>query len=162
MKAVPSTEQLLKIALLSDTVLYREAIAFIQKFVRGEGGEPLPSSQINGLLGVAESSKYDELYRFVTHQRDRDWPPRKRFLKTFYTGLEELLSVMQRKRLREDFLLQSGERSNESRRESGELMALLAREFIQHLVAENGLLLAEIEDRRRQQRQPNNRQPGRR
>lgn len=152
---MPSVAQLQKIWLLSDTVLYREAGDFIRKLVQEHDCDPLPTSQINGLLSIAESASYDALYQFVVHQRDRNWPPSKRDIKTFYTELELVLSQMQRRRLKEEFHLTSagdGKSVNEIRTEEKALMALLAREFIQHLVAENGLLLVEAEDRRRRDR----------
>ncbi len=142
---MPSVAQLQKIGLLSDTVLYDEAVHFMHKLVHDQHCEPLPASQVNGLLSIAEAFKYDELYRFVIHQRDRNWPPSKRDIKTFYTALEQVLSQMKRRRLREEFHLlseTSGRSVSDLRREADELLALLAREFIQHLAAENGVLAA--------------------
>lgn len=156
---MPSTAQLQKIALLSDTVLYHEAIAFIRKLVKEQECDPLPTSQVNGLLSIAESSSYDELYRFVVHQRDRNWPPSKRDIKTFYTALEQELSLMYRKRLKDEFLLLTQQNAQEIRKEANDIMALLAREYIQHLVAENGVLQAEVDDKRKQNR---NQRQGRR
>ncbi|HLG61483.1 MAG TPA: hypothetical protein VKY19_06100 [Ktedonosporobacter sp.] len=149
-----STAQLQKIALLSDTVLYNEAVAFIRKLVREQDCAPLPNSQVNGLFSIAESSSYDELYRFVVHQRDRNWPPSKRDIKTFYTALEQELSLMYRKRLKDEFLLLTQQNAQEMRKEANDVMALLAREYIQHLMAENGVLQAEAEadDKRKQNR----------
>ncbi|SRR6266566_3946378 len=150
-----STAQLEKIDLLSDTLLYDQAVSFIQRLVRVEHCNPLPTSQVTGLLNIAESFRYDELYRFVTHQRDRNWPPSKSDIKTFYSALEQVLSTMMRKSLREEFHLlteRPGASASEMRQEADALMARLAREFIQHLVAENGLIAAKMEDERRQQR----------
>lgn len=150
-----STAQLQKIDLLSDTLLYDEAVSFAQRMVRVEHCNPLPTSQVTGLLNIAESFRYDELYRFVTHQRDRNWPPSKSDIKTFYSALEQVLSLIMRKRLREEFHLlteRPGGNTGEMRQEADALMARLAREFIQHLVAENGLIAAKMDDERKQQR----------
>ncbi len=152
---MPSLAQLQKIGLLSDTVLYNEAVAFMHRLVRDQRCNPLPTSQVNGLLSIAEASRYDELYRFVVHQRDRNWPPSKRDIKTFYTALEQVLSQMQRRRLREEFHLLAdvdGRSISDLRHEADELLALLAREFIQHLVAENGVLAAAADDERARRR----------
>jgi hypothetical protein len=156
---MPTHTQLQKIWLLSDTVLYAEAVAFMRRLVRDQGCNPLPSAQVNGLLSIAESHRYDKLYEFVVHQADRDWPPGKRDIKTFYAALEETLTNMQR-RLRGDFHLLGGARRSGSQDEADEqeLMALLAREFIQHLVAENGVLAIRPEGR---QQAPRNQQAGR-
>jgi hypothetical protein len=159
MSAMLSAAQMQKIWLLSDTVLYTEAVAFMRKLVREQDCYPLPASQVAGLLNMAGSAKYDELRRFVVHQRDRDWPPSKRDIKTFYSALEETLSLMQRKRLKDEFHLLTSEQGravNEMRQEVDELMAEVAREFIQHLAAENGLLAAEEADKRMKQ-QPSRR-----
>ena len=141
--------QLQKIWLLSDTVLYVEAVAFIQRLVDKEGCNPLPASQVNGLFSIAESSRYSELRQFVEHQRDRDWQPSKRDIKTFYTRLEQELTRMER-RLAVEFRLTKDENGRPvSDADENEMLALLAREFIQHFVAENGMIAAELEDQRR-------------
>ncbi len=152
---MPTPAQLQKIWLLSDIVLYPEAVSFMRKLVQDQECDPLPTSQVAGLLNVAESAQYDELYRFVVHQRDRNWPPSKRDIKTFYTALEEVLSLMQRKRLKDEFHLLVDERGrsvSDIRQETAALMALLAREYIQHLLAENGALAAKLDDERKKQR----------
>jgi hypothetical protein len=148
-----SREQLQKISLLSDTLLYPEAVAFIRRLVQEEDCDPLPTSQVTGLLSIAEASKYDELYRFVVHQRERNWPPSRSDIKKFYTELEKVLSLMQRKRLKDEFrLVTDGLSAGDARQESDTLMASLARDFIQHLVAENVLLAAEKSDVRARER----------
>ena len=152
---MPTPAQLQKIWLLSDIVLYPEAVSFMRKLVQDQECDPLPTSQVAGLLNIAESAQYDELYRFLVHQRDRNWPPSKRDIKTFYTALEEVLSLMQRKRLKDEFHLLPDERgrsASDIRQETAALMALLAREFIQHLLAENGALAAKLDDERKKQR----------
>jgi len=150
-----SKTQLQKIWLLSDTVLYPEAVSFIRKLVQEQGCDPLLANQVAGLLSIAEATRYDELRRFVLHQRDRNWPPSKRDIKTFYTALEEFLSLMQRKRLKDEFHLlpdTQGRPVSEARQELDEVMARLAREFIQHIVAENGLLAVQKAEERTRQR----------
>ena len=59
---------------------------------------------------------------------------------------------MRRKRLKDEFRLLDGINAGELKQETDALMALLAREFIQHLVAENGLVAAELADQRTHQR----------
>lgn len=154
-ESILTQAQLEKIWLLSDTVLYDEAVFFIRKLVREKGCNPLPNSQVSGLFSITESGKYAELRRFVEHQRDRNWPPSRRDIKTFYTALEEVFSLMQRKRLRDDFRLLTdaqGRSTEDIRQEVDALMALLTREFIQHLLAENGVLAAILADERARQR----------
>ncbi|HVB24686.1 MAG TPA: hypothetical protein VNG51_22300 [Ktedonobacteraceae bacterium] len=148
-----SEDQLQKIWFLSDTVLYPEAVAFIRRLVNDEQCSPLPTSQVKGLENIAESYKYDKLYHFVTHQRDRDWPVSKQSIKTLYTNLEKDFTIMKNRRLKDEFhLVSEGLNTQEARDEINALMAALAHEFIQHMVAENGLLdVAEREKRAREQ-----------
>ena len=162
---MPTLTQLQKIGLLSDTVLYPEAIAFIRRLVEKDGCNPLPTSQVNGLFSIAESSRYGELRQFVEHQRDRDWPPSKRDIKTFYTRLEQEFTRLER-RLDVEFHLTKDERGRTaSDADQNEMLALLAREFIQHVIAENGVIAADLEDqcRAKQYRsgQPQQRSGGR-
>jgi hypothetical protein len=138
-----SKEQVSAIGLLSDTILYPEAVALIRQLVRDEECDPLPTSQVTGLLNVAASATYNQLYTFVVHQRDRNWPASKSDIPKFYIALEKYLTTMQKKRLKDEFhLLTEGLNTKDAKDESDDLMAQLARNFIQHLVAENGLFVA--------------------
>lgn len=151
---MPTPAQLQHIWLLSDTVLYPEAVAFIRKLVQEQDCDPLPNAQVAGLLSIAESENYKALERFVKHQRDRNWPPSKRDIQTFYTELDERFSLMYRQRLRGEFHLlhdEPGNNASDLIKEADALMALLAREFIQHVVAENGVLAAQLDDERKRQ-----------
>jgi hypothetical protein len=148
-----TAKQLQKISLLADTVLYPEAVAFIRNLVKEEECDPLPPSQVTGLLNIAASSKYGELYTFVVHQRDRNWPQSRADIKKFYTALETYLTNMQKKRLKDEFrLVTDGLKTRDARQESEELMAALTHDFIQHFVAENSLLAAEIAEEKRAKR----------
>jgi hypothetical protein len=130
-------EQELKISLLSDTVLYPEAVTFMGRLT------PLPTSQIMGLLNNTRTPSYGQLNDYVIHQRDRNWEGNKRAIKVFYTELEKTLSQMQKNRMRQEFhLLAAQTRSQQATQEENEIMIALAREFIQHLVAENNLRAA--------------------
>lgn len=141
---MPSPEQMDILWNMSDEVLYPEAVAFIHRLVDDEDCMPLPASQVAGLLNIANASSYSELNRFIRHQCERDWQASKKDIKTFYTELDKLFTSIKNKRVREDFhLAQSGTNTKEINREIDELMALVAHEFIQHLITENALLLVE-------------------
>jgi len=145
-----STAQRQKIWVLSDTVLYSEAVTFMNWFVQEEGNSPLPISQVTGLLNIANASKYADLYIFVKHQRDRNWPESRSNIKKLYTELEKILTLIQKKRLKDEFqLVTDGLNAVDARQEVEELMALLAHEFIQHLVAENRMLTVKVQARNR-------------
>ena len=154
-----SEAQLQKIGLLSDTILYSEAVAFIRQLVDEQDCSPLPTTQVKGLQSIAESYQYDEVHRYIVHQFERNWPESKRSIKILYTELDRLFTTMKNKRLRDEFHLMGEERnSREARATEDALMAALAREFIQHMVAENGLLELEEKARRaREQRERTNR-----
>lgn len=148
-----SKEQAAKIGLLSDTVLYPEAVSLIQQLMRDEECDPLPTSQVTGLLNIAASATYDQLYTFVVHQRDRNWPASKSDIQKFYVALEKYLTLMQKRRLKDEFhLVTEGLNTRDAKQESDELMAQLAGSFIQHLVAENGLFVAAQTDARARER----------
>lgn len=137
---MPSTEQLQKIWVLSDRVLYPEAVAFLHRLIEEKECSPLASAQVNGLLGVANSSNYAELMRYIKHQRERDWPERKKDTKIFYEELEKVFTTMKNKRVKDEFQLTSqGLSHREAMAEIDELMVVLTQDFIQHLIAENGL-----------------------
>lgn len=141
---MPSSEQLQILWNLSDTVLYAEAVAFIRRLVYDEECMPLPATQVTGLLNISNASSYAELDRFIRHQRDRNWPESRKDIKTFYTQLDKLLADIKNRRLRDEFhLVQTKQNNKETIQEIDELMALLAHDFIQHLIAENGLLAVE-------------------
>jgi hypothetical protein len=151
---VLSQQQQQRIWQISDTVLYNEAPAFLHQFIRDKGGQPLPSAQMNGLLSVAKSSQYVELEQFIKHQRDRNWLASKIFIKTFYTELERVFTMMRSKRIREEFRLLSPDLTiSQMQQQANEVMAYLAYDFIQHLEAENRLLDAQNQDQRFQNRQ---------
>jgi hypothetical protein len=131
---MPSEERLRQLWNLSDEVLYPEAVAFLHRLINEQGCSTLPASQVMGLLNIAKTPVYSELDRFIRHQQERNWPESKKDIKIFYAELEKWLTAFRNKRLRETFHLERGGQ------EADELMVLLAREFIQHLVAENGVL----------------------
>lgn len=137
----------------SDETLYPEAVALLQRLVNEKECMPLPASQVAGLLNIANASSYSELSHFIRHQRERNWPESKKDIKVFYTELEERLTTFKKKWLPERFPLnQSGKSAKEVNLESDELMALVAREFIQHLMAENMLLITALRAERAKRR----------
>jgi hypothetical protein len=146
---MPSPAQMEILWNLSDEVLYPEAVAFIHRLIDEEDCMPLPASQVAGLLNIANASSYSELNQFIRHQCERDWQASKKDIKTFYTELDKLFTTLKNKRVREDFhLIASGTNTKEINKEIDELMALVAHEFIQHLITENMLLIAKKSDER--------------
>ena len=127
-----------KIWLVSDTILYLEAVTFMRELVEHEEVRQLPkNSQIMGLLNIIKSSKYDDVVDYINHQIERNVD------RVFYEKLRQALTALQRKRMQEEFqLVISQPMKREEDAEKKELMLLLAREFIQHVIAEHGMLQA--------------------
>lgn len=141
--------QVRKIGVISDTVLYPEAAALVKQLIENEECNPLPSSQITGLLSIASANTYTELYDFVLHQRDRNWTTSKRDIEKFYTELEKYLSDMARQRVKTEFqLIPEGLDTKQAKQMTETVMALLAKDFIQHFVAENNRLATYASRRR--------------
>lgn len=124
------------IYLLSDEQLYKQAVQFM-----GSIGRTLPSTQANGLLNVALDNTYDQLNQFITGQHQRKtWPSDAQHVKEFYFKL-----LQQLKRIEAYIPSITHERAGKlSLEDEQTLKALLAREFIQHLLAENAYLSRKV------------------
>jgi hypothetical protein len=127
-----------RIWLVSDTVLYPEAVIFMSELVEHEEVKQLPKdAQMMGLLNIIKSSKYDDVLDYINHQIVRNIDV------VFYKKLLQELKKMQQKRMQEEFQLiipQSPTQAENA--EKKELLLLLAREFIQHIIAESDMLQA--------------------
>ncbi len=127
-------KQLERIRLLSDETLYTEAIELMHSIGIANS---LPSTQINGLINVSLANTYAHLMEFVQHQRDRTtWNGREqRFVPEFYHKLFNKLESLEEKQV--PFITQQDSIEPEDK---DVIKALIAREFIQHLLAENGYM----------------------
>jgi hypothetical protein len=134
-----------KIQLLSDTDLYQQAVEFMQRFEQAKR-RTLPSTQMHGLLDISHAESYPLLQQFVQHQyKERVWQRGKEYIGEFFKELDSELSRV--RQYAKSIAHQSKDRL--SLDEEWELTMLLAREFIQHLVAEN----AYIDVKRRAERE---------
>ncbi len=121
-----------QIRLLSDTELYEQAVAFMHSI-----GKKLPPTQINGLLNVSLANTYEQLQEFVQRQYQRtSWPREAQHVKDFYFRLVQKLKSIEAyvpsvTRYRQEKLTREDEQA---------IKMLLAREFIQHLLAENAYM----------------------
>jgi hypothetical protein len=114
------------IRLLSDTELYDQAMHFMHGM-----GRPLPAAQINGLLNIALNNSYDRLLEFIQHQYGRCTVESE--VRDFYSRLEQQFRALEARALT---IIKA--RAQPSREDLQMLKMLLAREFIQHVLAENG------------------------
>lgn len=126
-------KQQAKIRLLSDTELYPQAIKFMRSI-----GRPLPGAQINGLLNVSLADTYDGLGKFIERQSKREtWRREDTHIPDFYRKLPNRLEQIIDAYLPSIMQLTAEHPSQEDTRA---VKMLLAREFIQHLLAENGYM----------------------
>ncbi len=121
-----------KIRLLSDLELYPQAVEFMHGVAR-----QLPPAQINGLLNVSLANTYNELESFIEHQRARTtWRREDTHIPDFYKRLTQKLKQLEAYAL-SIIKSRAGQPSQEDMQT---LKMLLAREFIQHLLAENAYM----------------------
>ena len=121
-----------KIRLLSDVELYPQAVEFMHGIAR-----QLPQTQINGLLNVSLANTYDELERFIERQRTRTtWRREDVHIPDFYKRLSQKLKQLEAYALS----IMKSRTGQPLREDMQTLKMLLAREFIQHVLAENAYM----------------------
>jgi hypothetical protein len=126
-------EQATILRVLDETTLCKQAEEFVKAHPAVE------NSQMAGLLEFSRS--WDELVRFVNHQKNnRDWgepgKSKRAHYKDFYTALDAYLKDLYREVQDQHELVPDGLTKNERRQLTSFYAGLLARDFIQHLVAE--------------------------
>jgi hypothetical protein len=134
-------EQMRLLRALSDVELYRQAMDFLNAEVEinGEPGRrrPLPNTQIQGLLNVAQANTYSELNKFIRHQHsERSWEKKNTHIPNFYKDLEQEIKKLPEFAKREG-LIAEGLSVEQNKEEVQKISHLLACEFIQHVAAEN-------------------------
>jgi hypothetical protein len=111
--------------ILSDEALYPQAV----QFARQQGR--IRNNQLTGLLEFSRT--WDELTRFISHQRDRDWGGNLDYPE-FYAALDHTLDDL-RAMVKDRFIPEELTR-RETQAQTDVVAGWLAHEFIQHLVAE--------------------------
>jgi hypothetical protein len=121
----------LTIRLLSDDLLYEEAVRFASD-------KELRAAQVNGLLAFSKG-EWGELEKFVNYQASRNWQELKdgqsHPTKFFYSELKKKLAWL-KKQAQESRLIPDGLTKQEAKTCTDAAAAKLAQEFIQHLAAE--------------------------
>lgn len=121
-----------KIRLLSDSELYSQAVDLMHSVAR-----QLPPTQINGLLNVSLANTYEQLEFFIERQRTRTtWRREDTHIPDFYAKLAHKLKQLETYALP----IMKLRAEQPSREDMQTLKMLLAREFIQHVLAENAYL----------------------
>lgn len=128
-----SEQELLQVRLLSDYTLYPDAVAFVNDLKK-----PLPANQANGLLNASLADSYTQLGKFLQGQYNRKtWPEDEQYIPQFYVHLEVRLQDIQREYLP---IVTQSRHQELSTEDHEQITMLLAREFIQHIVAENAYM----------------------
>lgn len=129
-----SPEEQERIRLLSDGEIYQRAIEFAKEQEEIIAYRQF-GHQISGLEAYAGS--FEDLDKFVNHQKGRNWEDKSQPFEDFYIALANYLNE-----LREDvqqkysFVFPEGLTKNEEKEQTDFFAGLLAQEFIQHLAAE--------------------------
>lgn len=121
-----------KIRLISDNLLYQEAVDFVTNFL-AENDIP-ENSQLIGLL--EHSGQINDMQTFINKQEIRDWPEKKEHYKAFYSHLNRYLSRLRNRTKNELNLIPPGLVRKEKQKKVNDVYPLLAQEYIKHLVAE--------------------------
>jgi hypothetical protein len=139
---VVNEETLQAIRLISDNLLYPEAVAFVN------GNDMPEDSQLTGLLEYSRQQNY--LNKFIDKQEGREWTGKKEHYSAFYGSLSGYLENL-RNRCKDKFGLVPADLGRKGTTERvDEVSALLVQEYITHLVAEG--LLKNAKERRNRKR----------
>jgi hypothetical protein len=147
-------EQTRQIQVVSETVLYRQALDFFRAGVKTAQGKtvertPLTNTQVNGLVNIVQASTYQELLDFVEHQYTRNM--RDERVTQFYKDLKPVLEWLPTLAQQEG-ILTDGLPTLQADEEQQIVNLLLARELIQHLAAENMVKEAQAKIDKQQKR----------
>ena len=132
-KIQTTAEQFQKIRLLSDGELYQLACDFVAKHGTIESNKQAVSL-------VMHTQDWGDLDRYVNNQAGRDWESQNKYAgyKQFFQDLKKQLSELQKK-VEEEWFPPPPERDTKNKRKAWthHFAILVAREFLQHLEAEN-------------------------
>ncbi|NLE46312.1 MAG: hypothetical protein GX620_16460 [Chloroflexi bacterium] len=128
-----TAEQEAQVRLAGDATIYRDAMTFANA-QQAVIEDKQFGHQASGLLEF--SRDWDELERFIRHQKGRSWPQSKLHYGDFYAALGKYLQELRRDVKDKYGFVENGLTNNETREQTKFFAGLLAREFIQHLVAE--------------------------
>ena len=127
-------EQAQKIRLLSDGELYRDAVDLVAKHAHLK----VSNSQLSGLQNAVGASDWGEIFRYIDNRLDRNTTSEE--LKNFYQHLKQDLNKLKTIVEETQLVVKPEEMGRAQRRqvsaEIDQYAYLLAKEFIQHLVAE--------------------------
>lgn len=127
-------EKAQKIRLLSDGKLYDKAIDFVNVHPNSK----VSNAQLNGLWNVVGAGDWKEIFCYINNRLARSTPTKE--LKQFYQDLKNYLNELPHQVEETQLVVKSEEMTRNQRRqvrtEIEGYAYLLAKEFIQHLIAE--------------------------
>ena len=130
-----TTEQVQKICLLSDGELYKNAVDFVKTYY---SPKKVSKAQLSGLQNAVGASDLHEIFRYIDNRLARNTTPED--LKSFYGALKDSLNSLRSKVQEVQFVVKPEEttrtQEKQVKTEIDRYAYLLAKEYIQHLIAE--------------------------
>ena len=130
-----TTEQVQKICLLSDGELYKNAVDFVKTYY---SPKKVSKAQLSGLQNAVGASDLHEIFRYINNRLARNTTPED--LKSFYGALKDSLNSLRSKVQEVQFVVKPEKttrtQDREVKKEIDQYAYLLAKEYIQHLIAE--------------------------
>ena len=130
-----TTEQVQKICLLSDGELYKNAVDFVKTYY---SPKKVSKAQLSGLQNAVGASDLHEIFRYINNRLARNTTPED--LKSFYGALKDSLNSLRSKVQEVQFVVKPEKttrtQDREVNKEIDRYAYLLAKEYIQHLIAE--------------------------
>ncbi len=130
-----TTEQAQEICLLSDSELYENAVDFVKTHYRPK---KVSKAQLSGLQNAVGAGNLNEILLYINNRLERRTTSED--LKNFYQALEDYLNSL-RSKVQEVRYVVKPEKTTQTQRsrvneEIDQYAYLLAKEYIQHLIAE--------------------------
>lgn len=129
-----TTEQLHKICLLSDGELYQNAANFVEIYYSPK----VSKTQLSGLQNAVGASDWNEIFLYIDNRLKRSTTVKD--LKNFYQALKDSLNSLRNKVEEAQFVVKPEKTTRAEERlvkkEIDRYAYLLAKEYIQHIVAE--------------------------
>lgn len=129
-----TTEQVHKICLLSDGELYENAVNFVEIYYSPK----VLKAQLSGLQNAVGAGDWNEMFRYIDNRLDRSTTAED--LKNFYQALKDSLNSLRSKVEEAQFVVKPEKTTRAEERqvnkEIDRYAYLLAKEYIQHIVAE--------------------------
>ena len=130
-----TTEQVQKICLLSDGELYKNAVDFVETYY---SPKKVSKAQLSGLQNAVGASDWHEIVSYINNRLDRNTTPED--LKNFYQALKDSLNSLRSKVEEAQFVVKPEKttraQDKQVKTEIDRYAYLLAKEYIQHLIAE--------------------------